>query len=120
MIRGLAQVLQMAGIDHIYGVDDDALKPIAEATRAAGGISWIELENEEAAACAAADDAEITGERAVCAGGYGIGACRPASGVAPRRGRDCFHAVATQSATTTIWVTEALRVTAQRAPPSPL
>jgi pyruvate dehydrogenase (quinone) len=73
MIRGLTQVLQMAGIDHIYGDDDDALKPIAAATRAAGGISWIELGNEEAAACAAADDAEITGELAVCAGGYGIG-----------------------------------------------
>ena len=72
MIRRLTQVLQTAGIDHIYGVDDDALKPIADATRA-GGISWIELRNEEAAASAAADHAEITGELAVCAAGYGIG-----------------------------------------------
>jgi pyruvate dehydrogenase (quinone) len=73
MIRALTQVLQIAGIDHIYGVGDDTLKPIAEATRAAGGIAWFELANEEAAACAAADDAEITGALAVCAGGYGIG-----------------------------------------------
>jgi hypothetical protein len=41
-------------------------------------------------------------------------------GTRPQGHRDRLHAVATLGATTTIWVTQALGVTARRAPPSPL
>ena len=73
MMRDLMGVLRAAHIDHIYGVADEALRPIADAARDASGIGWLELRNDEAAACAAADYAEHTGHLAVCAGSCGVG-----------------------------------------------
>ncbi|GAA1751498.1 pyruvate dehydrogenase [Rothia terrae] len=67
-----------AGVSRIYGVVGDSLNPIVDAVRASGGsakggIDWIHVRHEEAAAFAAAADAEITGELAVCAGSCGPG-----------------------------------------------
>ncbi|MFD4267732.1 pyruvate dehydrogenase [Rhodococcus sp. NPDC058481] len=67
-----------AGVRRIYGIVGDSLNPIVDAVRrtggaGAGGIDWIHVRHEEAAAFAASADAQITGELAVCAGSCGPG-----------------------------------------------
>ncbi|MFD4293966.1 pyruvate dehydrogenase [Rhodococcus sp. NPDC058532] len=67
-----------AGVRRIYGIVGDSLNPIVDAVRrtggaAAGGIDWIHVRHEEAAAFAASADAQVTGELAVCAGSCGPG-----------------------------------------------
>ena len=64
-----------AGVRRIYGIVGDGLNPIVDAVRrtggsGAGGIDWIHVRHEEAAAFA---DAQLTGELAVCAGSCGPG-----------------------------------------------
>jgi pyruvate dehydrogenase (quinone) len=72
----VAQVVA-AGAKHIYGIVGDSLNPVVDAvrrTRAAGAdIQWVHVRHEEAAAFAAAAEAEITGDLAVCAGSCGPG-----------------------------------------------
>jgi len=70
--------LMAAGVHHIYGIVGDSLNPIVDAVRrtggsAKGGIDWIHVRNEEAAAFAAGAEAQLTGELAVCAGSCGPG-----------------------------------------------
>ncbi|KAA9157552.1 pyruvate dehydrogenase [Microbacterium lushaniae] len=74
----LIQQLQDAGVTRIYGIVGDSLNPIVDAVRrtggsADGGIDWIHVRNEEAAAFAAAAEAQLTGKLAVCAGSCGPG-----------------------------------------------
>jgi pyruvate dehydrogenase (quinone) len=73
----VAQLID-AGVDHIYGIVGDSLNPIVDAVRrtggkAKGGIDWIHVRHEEAAAFMAAAEAELTGKLAVCAGSCGPG-----------------------------------------------
>lgn len=73
----VAQLID-AGVKRIYGIVGDSLNPIVDAVRrtggaAEGGIDWIHVRHEEAAAFAAAADAELTGQLAVCAGSCGPG-----------------------------------------------
>lgn len=72
----VAQVVA-AGAKHIYGIVGDSLNPVVDAVRrarAAGeNIQWVHVRHEEAAAFAAAAEAEITGDLAVCAGSCGPG-----------------------------------------------
>jgi pyruvate dehydrogenase (quinone) len=73
----IAQLID-AGVRHIYGIVGDSLNPIVDAVRrsggsAKGGIDWIHVRNEEAAAFAASAEAQLTGELAVCAGSCGPG-----------------------------------------------
>ena len=70
--------LQAAGVRRIYGIVGDSLNPIVDAVRRTGGsqkggIDWVHVRHEEAAAFAAAADAQLTGELAVCAGSCGPG-----------------------------------------------
>jgi pyruvate dehydrogenase (quinone) len=70
--------LQQAGVHRIYGIVGDSLNPIVDAVRrsggsAKGGIDWVHVRNEEAAAFAAGAEAQLTGELAVCAGSCGPG-----------------------------------------------
>ncbi|KAA9394611.1 pyruvate dehydrogenase [Kocuria coralli] len=70
--------LQQAGVKRIYGIVGDSLNPVVDAVRqtggaAKGGIDWIHVRHEEAAAFAAAAEAQLTGELAVCAGSCGPG-----------------------------------------------
>jgi pyruvate dehydrogenase (quinone) len=70
--------LQQAGVRRIYGIVGDSLNPIVDAVRRTGGadkggIDWVHVRNEEAAAFAAGADAQLTGEIAVCAGSCGPG-----------------------------------------------
>ena len=67
-----------AGVHRIYGIVGDSLNPIVDAVRktggsAKGGIDWVHVRHEEAAAFAAAAEAQLTGELSVCAGSCGPG-----------------------------------------------
>ena len=67
-----------AGVRRIYGIVGDSLNPIVDAVRktggsANGGIDWVHVRHEEAAAFAAAAEAQLTGELSVCAGSCGPG-----------------------------------------------
>src|ERR1700754_241195 len=69
----LIEVLLEAHVERIYGVVGDSLNPIVDAVRRAERIDWIHVRNEEAGAFAAAAEAQLTGELAVCAGSCGPG-----------------------------------------------
>lgn len=74
----LIEQLQAAGVQRIYGIVGDSLNPIVDAVRQSGGsqqggIDWIHVRHEEAAAFAAAAEAQLTGKLAVCAGSCGPG-----------------------------------------------
>lgn len=74
----LIEQLQAAGVRRIYGIVGDSLNPLVDAVRktggsSCGGIDWIHVRHEEAAAFAAGAEAQITGELAVCAGSCGPG-----------------------------------------------
>ncbi|MEV4602046.1 pyruvate dehydrogenase [Amycolatopsis sp. NPDC049253] len=74
----LIDVLVQSGVRRIYGVVGDSLNPVVDAVRrtggsARGGIDWVHVRNEEAGAFAAAAEAQLTGELAVCAGSCGPG-----------------------------------------------
>jgi pyruvate dehydrogenase (quinone) len=74
----LVAALIEAGVQRIYGIVGDSLNPIVDAVRrsggsAKGGLDWIHVRHEEAAAFAAGAEAQITGTLAVCAGSCGPG-----------------------------------------------
>jgi pyruvate dehydrogenase (quinone) len=74
----LLDVLLQAGVTRIYGLVGDSLNAFSDAVRrsggaAKGGVDWIHVHNEEAAAFAASADAQLTGRLAVCAGSCGPG-----------------------------------------------
>jgi len=74
----LIEQLQFAGVRRIYGIVGDSLNPLVDAVRKTGGasnggIDWIHVRHEEAAAFAAGAEAQLTGELAVCAGSCGPG-----------------------------------------------
>jgi pyruvate dehydrogenase (quinone) len=74
----LVEVLVQAGVQRIYGIVGDSLNSFSDAIRrsggsAAGGIDWVHVHNEEAAAFAASAEAQVTGRLAVCAGSCGPG-----------------------------------------------
>lgn len=74
----LIEQLQAAGVQRIYGIVGDSLNPLVDAVRktggsAKGGIDWIHVRHEEAAAFAAGAEAQLTGKLAVCAGSCGPG-----------------------------------------------
>lgn len=76
----LIEQLKAAGVQRIYGIVGDSLNPIVDAVRqtggsAKGGIDWIHVRHEEAAAFAAAAEAQLTGKLAVCAGSCGPATC---------------------------------------------
>ena len=67
-----------AGVHRVYGIVGDSLNPIVDAIRKSGGskkggIDWVHVRHEEAAAFAAASEAQLTGKLAVCAGSCGPG-----------------------------------------------
>ena len=65
--------LKISGVRRVYGLPGDSLNGFTDAIRRAGGISWEHVRHEEAAAFAAAADAALTSELAVCAGSCGPG-----------------------------------------------
>lgn len=69
----VVETLQQAGVRRIYGLVGDSLNGITEAIRSRGVIDWVHVRHEEVAAFAAAGEAQVTGELAVCAGSCGPG-----------------------------------------------
>ena len=65
--------LQASGITRVYGLPGDSLNGLTDAIRRSGGFSWEHVRHEEAAGFAAAGDAALTGQLAVCAGSCGPG-----------------------------------------------
>src|SRR5712692_10928492 len=69
----LVQTLIDAGVRRVYGIVGDSLNPVTDAIRRSRTVDWVHVRHEEAAAFAAASDAELTGQLAVCAGSCGPG-----------------------------------------------
>jgi pyruvate dehydrogenase (quinone) len=69
----LVATLAHAGVKRIYGVVGDSLNGISDSLRRSGEIAWIHVRHEEGAAFAAAAEAHLTGQLAVCAGSCGPG-----------------------------------------------
>lgn len=67
------RTLEQAGVKRIYGIVGDSLNGLTEALRSRGTIEWLHVRHEEVAAFAAAGEAQVTGELAVCAGSCGPG-----------------------------------------------
>lgn len=65
--------LTISGVRRIYGLPGDSLNGFTDAIRRSGEISWEHVRHEETAAFAAAADAALTGQLAVCAGSCGPG-----------------------------------------------
>lgn len=69
----IVAVLRDAGVRRVYGLPGDSLNGFTDAIRRDGTLAWQHVRHEEAAAFAAAADAALTGELAVCAGSCGPG-----------------------------------------------
>lgn len=65
--------LQHTGVKRVYGLPGDSLNGLTDAIRRAPDFTWEHVRHEEAAAFAAAADAALTGQLAVCAGSCGPG-----------------------------------------------
>ncbi|MCP2622300.1 ubiquinone-dependent pyruvate dehydrogenase [Mycolicibacterium smegmatis] len=66
-------MLSASGVRRVYGLPGDSLNGFTDAIRRSGEISWEHVRHEETAAFAAAADAGLTGQLAVCAGSCGPG-----------------------------------------------
>ena len=69
----IVETLEKAGVRRMYGLPGDSLNGLTDALRRNGNLAWEHVRHEEAAAFAAAGDAAITGELAVCAASCGPG-----------------------------------------------
>jgi pyruvate dehydrogenase (quinone) len=69
----IVDIIRDAGVKRVYGIPGDSLNGFTDALRRAGDITWEHVRHEEAAAFAAAAEAALTGELAVCAGSCGPG-----------------------------------------------
>jgi pyruvate dehydrogenase (quinone) len=69
----ILETLKNAGVGRVYGLPGDSLNGFTDALRRDGTLSWQLVRHEEAAAFAAAGEAAVTGELAVCAGSCGPG-----------------------------------------------
>ena len=69
----LVATMEQAGVKRIFGIVGDSLNGLTEALRRRGTIEWIHVRHEETSAFAAAGEAAITGNLAVCAGSCGPG-----------------------------------------------
>ncbi|MCH6471740.1 ubiquinone-dependent pyruvate dehydrogenase [Sinomonas terrae] len=71
--QNIVDTLAANGIRRVYGLPGDSLNGFTDALRATPSIEWVHVRHEEAGAFAAAADAALTGEVAVCAGSAGPG-----------------------------------------------
>jgi pyruvate dehydrogenase (quinone) len=69
----IVAALAQAGVKRVYGVVGDSLNGFTDSLRRSGEIEWVHMRHEEGAAFAAAADAHLTGQLAVCAGSCGPG-----------------------------------------------
>lgn len=71
--ENIVSQLWTQGVRRVYGIPGDSLNGLTDALRADGRIEWVLTRHEESAAFAAAAEAEVTGELAVCVGSCGPG-----------------------------------------------
>jgi pyruvate dehydrogenase (quinone) len=76
----LVGALEQIGVKHVFGLIGDSLNPLADAVRGSQ-IEWIGVRHEEGAALAAAGQAKLTGQLAVCAGTTGPGSTHLVAGL---------------------------------------
>src|SRR4029077_2807517 len=76
----LVGALEKTGVKQIFGLIGDSLNPLADAVRRSP-IEWIGVRHEEGAALAAAGQAKLTGNLAVCAGTTGPGSTHLVAGL---------------------------------------
>jgi pyruvate dehydrogenase (quinone) len=76
----LVGVLEQIGVKHVFGLIGDSLNPLADALRRSK-IEWVGVRHEEGAALAAAGQAKLTGQLAVCAGTTGPGSTHLVAGL---------------------------------------
>jgi pyruvate dehydrogenase (quinone) len=69
----LIAALGRSGVRRVYGLPGDSLNGFTDAIRRSDDITWQHVRHEENAAFAAAADAALTGQLAVCAGSCGPG-----------------------------------------------
>ncbi len=69
----IADTLVASGCRRVFGIPGDSLNGFTDALRTRPELAWMQVRHEEAAAFAAAAEAELTGELAVCAGSCGPG-----------------------------------------------
>ncbi|MGZ4692173.1 MAG: ubiquinone-dependent pyruvate dehydrogenase [Acidimicrobiales bacterium] len=69
----IVETLQTSGVQRVYGLPGDSLNGLTDALRRNGTLEWEHVRHEESAAFAAAAEAAITGELAVCAASCGPG-----------------------------------------------
>ena len=69
----MVATLRASGVRRVYGLPGDSLNGFTDALRRDGEITWEHVRHEEAAGFAAAAEAALTGELAVCAGSCGPG-----------------------------------------------
>src|SRR6202035_1882260 len=69
----MVATLKASGVRRVYGLPGDSLNGFTDALRRDGEITWQHVRHEEAAGFAAAGEAALTGELAVCAGSCGPG-----------------------------------------------
>jgi pyruvate dehydrogenase (quinone) len=69
----MVATLKASGVHRVYGLPGDSLNGFTDALRRDGEITWEHVRHEEAAGFAAAAEAALTGELAVCAGSCGPG-----------------------------------------------
>ena len=69
----MVATLKASGVRRVYGIPGDSLNGFTDALRRDGEITWGHVRHEEAAGFAAAAEAALTGELAVCAGSCGPG-----------------------------------------------
>jgi pyruvate dehydrogenase (quinone) len=73
--EAMVATLKASGVRRVYGIPGDSLNGFTDALRRDGGIAGEHVRHEEAAAFAAAAEAALTGELAVCAGSCGPATC---------------------------------------------
>src|ERR1700739_5129840 len=69
----MVATLKASGVCRVYGIPGDSLNGFTDALRRDGTIAWQHVRHEEAAGFAAAAEAALTGELAVCAASCGPG-----------------------------------------------
>jgi pyruvate dehydrogenase (quinone) len=69
----IVRIIHSAGVQRVYGLPGDSLNGFTDSIRRSGDVDWTHVRHEEAAAFAAAAEAALTGELAVCAGSCGPG-----------------------------------------------
>ncbi|HWT49639.1 MAG TPA: ubiquinone-dependent pyruvate dehydrogenase [Mycobacterium sp.] len=69
----MVATLKASGVRRVYGIPGDTVNGFMDALRRDGEITWEHVRHEEAAGFAAAAEAAVTGQLAVCVGSSGPG-----------------------------------------------